>query len=70
MTTAIVLFLRPWLALAVFAAIVIPLRIAILRLAPPATRRILQREVSHAAQWGIWVVMMAAIIGYASFASG
>lgn len=61
-TAAIASFFRPVLLLLVFAAIVIPLRLLILRVVPPTWRAILSSPVSVRDRWIAWGLTMGAII--------
>ena len=67
--TPLAMFLKPMIALAVFAAIIIPLRLLIERAVSPRVRAQLRRPVGPVVKWGAWSVVMAYVIAYALFAT-
>ena len=59
--TALVMFFKPFIALAVFALLIIPLRLLILRCSSARWRAILQRPVSDREKWGVWIVVILSV---------
>lgn len=60
---------KPFIALAVFALVVIPLKLVVLRYASPAWRALLSRKLSPVEMWTTWAAVMFIVIAYASIAS-
>lgn len=65
-TAAIASFFRPLLLLLLFAAIVIPIKLLVLRLSPPTLRAILNRPLEPWRMWTIWTVCCVGIITWFS----
>jgi hypothetical protein len=68
--TGLAMLFKPFIALAVFALVVIPLRLLILRASPPAVRAHLSRPVSPVAMWSTWALVMAIVLSYSLLAAG
>lgn len=63
------MFLKPLIALAVFALIIIPIRLLIERAVSLRVRAVLRRPVSPIVMWGAWAVVMAYVIAYGLLAT-
>lgn len=62
MEASMVMLFKPWLTLAVFAMLVIPAKLVILRIVPPTWRTILESRVEPWKMWTIWVMVWALIL--------